>query len=120
MYTSIARRYVKDAKDQDQAQNALKELAADVCRNECDTWGYLVHNGSDGSLPPSSPTEIIFVEIYKDEQAFLDHVNGPAFQGFLKKSGHLFVNIPPRADNYFFQAEHIDRISGFVRDEAAG
>ncbi len=118
MYTSIARWYVKEGK-LEEATAALVALAQQVHENECETWGYLVHSGGDDSVPPSSANEIVFVEIYKDDPALGKHISGPAFQSFLKESGDLFVSIPG-GTSPFFQAQHLDRIAGFVRSEASG
>jgi quinol monooxygenase YgiN len=117
MYTIIASWYVQDGK-RTRAIKALKALACEVEMKEKDTWGYLVHSGETGSLPPSSPNTIVFVEIYKNKTAFLAHVAGPVFQGFLKKNKDLFVSVPPGQDS-FFQVQNLNRIEGFVRKSAS-
>jgi len=118
MYSIIATWYVTDGKLAE-ALAALRALAETVRAQEPDTWAYLVHSGGPDSLPPSAPETIVFVEIYKDEQAFQAHVAGAAFTGFLKRHGNLFVGVPP-GNNAFFQVQHIERIEGFVRPAAAG
>lgn len=117
MYTIIASWYVQEGK-RTKAVKALKALACEVKQKEKDTWGYLVHSGATGSLPPSSPNAIVFIEIYKNKKAFLAHVNGPVFQGFLKKNKNLFVSVPPGKDP-FFQVQNLNRIEGFVRKSAS-
>jgi quinol monooxygenase YgiN len=119
MYTTIARWYVKDDR-LDEARTALSALAADVLANEPSTWAYIVHSGMDGSLPPSSPDEIVFFEVYADHQAFLDHVTGPVFTKFLAAHADLFQGAPLAEATPFVQAQVIDRIGGFVRPEATG
>lgn len=119
MYTTIARWYVKDDR-LDEARTALSALAAEVLANEPSTWAYVVHAGEDGSLPPSSPDEIVFFEVYANHQAFLDHVSGPVFTNFLAAHGDLFQGAPLAEGTPFVQAQNIDRIGGFVRSEAAG
>ena len=118
MQTTIATWYVKAGK-LDEARRALAALAKQVEETEPGTLGYLVHSGGSGSLPPTSPETIVFVEIYKDKSAFEHHLNGPAFTGFLEKHGELFVPAPT-GGGAFFQVENLDRIEGFVRKAAAG
>lgn len=118
MYTTIARWYCKEG-CVDEAKAALEALAARVHDEEESTLGYLVHTAGAGALPPTNPNEIVFVEIYANQQAFLDHVNGVAFQSFLKASGSLFVAMaPPNSDQAFFLASPIDRFAGFLRSDA--
>ena len=116
MYTAIATWYVKKGK-RAKAVKALKALAKQVQKQEKNTWGYLVHSGAAGSLPPSSPDTIVFVEIYKDKKAFLAHVNGKPFGDFLKNNKDLFLSVPPGKDS-FFQVQILKRIEGFVRINA--
>jgi quinol monooxygenase YgiN len=115
MHTVIARWYVVDGKLA-AAVKALAALAAEVEKAEPDTWGYLVHSGGDQSLPPVSENEIVFVETYKDEKAFMAHVNGPTFQGFVAKYKDLFV-LDPQGQP-FYEVTHVVRIAGFVRPPA--
>ncbi len=116
MYSTIATWFLKPGSEAEGIA-ALRQLAIDVEENEQDTWGYLVHTGAQGSAPPCSEGTIVFVEIYKDYKAFLDHLNGPVFTAFSKEYGHLFQPIPGQ-DHPFVQVENVDRIQGFVRPEA--
>lgn len=117
MYSTIVTWYLKpDCRAEGIA--ALKQLALAVEKDEPDTWGYLVHSGADGSYPPSSDDTIVFLEIYKDKTAFLNHVNGPIFTGFVKDHSDLFLT-GPVGTSPFFQVQNVDRIEGFVRPEAA-
>jgi quinol monooxygenase YgiN len=118
MYTVVATWFVLPDK-RAEAITALNALAEDVQEKEPDTWGYLVHSAAAaGSLPPASSDTIVFVEIYKDKEAFLAHVNGPVFQGFLKANKDLFVAMPPDGPS-FYEVTHLDRIQGFVRPQAS-
>ncbi len=117
MYSAVVTWYVKP-ECLTEAEAALTKLADAVFQSEQDTWGYLVHSGAAGSVPPSTPDTIVFVEIYKDQAAFLAHVNGPAFQGFLQQYGDLFVSAPG-AKGPFFLVQNMSRIQGFVRSSAA-
>lgn len=104
---------------QKEALQALDKLAEAVRANEPDTLMYLVHtpfaDGTLQSLPPSEPGTVVFVEMYRNADAFQAHVNGPVFTDFVKKHGDLFVaaNGEP-----FVLVEFLDRHAGFTRDEA--
>jgi quinol monooxygenase YgiN len=117
MYSAVVTWYLKPG-CRERAETALTSLAEAVFQTEKNTWGYLVHSGATGSVPPSTPDTIVFVEIYKDQAAFLAHVNGSAFQDFLKEYGDLFVSAPG-AKGPFFLVQNVDRIQGFVRASAA-
>ena len=43
------------------------------------------------SLPPANPGSILFFEVYRDIEAFLRHVNGLVYTGFVKQHGGLFL-----------------------------
>ena len=74
----------------------MNALARDVEGNEPDTLAYLIHTPYHEdpplqSLPPSDPTWVEFVEVYRDASAFERHVKGAVFTGFLQKHRDLFV-----------------------------
>jgi quinol monooxygenase YgiN len=115
MYTAIAKFYIKGSRTQ--ALKAIRNLAAQVRATEPDTLTYLAHMAGDDSLRPPSHNEVTFFEVYRNKPAFLRHLKGKAFTGFLKKSGHFFVLDPQ--GNPFFLAEHVNRFAGFVRSQAA-
>ena len=125
MYTNIAHWYVQKNK-RSEALAALSALADRVQRSEPDTWAYIIHTGADQSLPPVGDDEIIFIEIYKDIQAFLGHIHGAAYVDFIKDHGNLFVQVPPSPispkskppGQPFFLAEHVERHAGFIRPDA--
>ena len=115
MYTTIVHWYPVPAKHEE-AVAALTELAAQVQAGEPDTWMYLVHATATNGFPPEPPGTIVFIEGYKDKQAFLAHVKGPIFQGFVKQHGSLFVTIP--GDGIFFLADPVEQFAGFLRPQA--
>lgn len=117
MYSAVVTWYLKPGCLME-AEAALTKLADTVFQSEQDTWGYLVHSAAAGSVPPSTPDTIVFVEIYQDQAAFLAHVNGPVFQDFLKQYGDLFVSAPG-SKGPFFLVQNMNRIQGFVRPSAA-
>ncbi|WP_294534919.1 antibiotic biosynthesis monooxygenase [uncultured Rhodoblastus sp.] len=108
---------------------ALLELAEAVFVNEPDTLTYLVHaplidHWRLQSLPPVGPLSVEFYEVYRDAQAFLNHVNGEVFQWFLKTYGSLFVASNGRP---YTTVEFMTARAGFSRpgvtaapDRAAG
>ncbi len=125
MLTLIARWTIK--KDCNaKAVAALKKLAKAV-EMETGTLMYLVHtpdfiqftdkSGNEHeSLPTPSTQEVVFVEQYKNKQAFLDHINSAAFQSFLKEHGDLFVASNGRP---FVEIEFLAQQAGFVRAETS-
>jgi hypothetical protein len=81
---------------------------------------YLVHTGNaGGSTPPPADGEVVFVEAYKDLDALLRHVNGKPFQTFLSRYGADFVPVLDPNKGAFMLVEHLVRIAGFVRPQAA-
>ena len=115
MHTVIARWFVKPGQEE-AADAALARLVDEVKAGEPGTLDYLVHKGAPTSLPPTAATEIVFVEVYEDEAAFLKHIKGPVFTGFLRDHGDLFEqNFPPNAGPYMATST-LERINGFVRE----
>lgn len=96
---------------------ALRQLALDVEANESDTLTYLVHTPFQGdarlqALPPVDPSSVLFFETYRDADAFLAHVGGPVFKGFVAAHGDLFIasNGSP-----YTTVEFLTRQAGFIR-----
>ncbi|MET9734800.1 antibiotic biosynthesis monooxygenase [Streptomyces sp. NPDC006458] len=102
----------------EEAITALKDLVAQTHQHEPDTWMYCLHTAIvEGSLPPPTPNEIIFVGAWKDRKAFDDHRTGPVFTKWLADHLHLFVQ---NDGKLYVSAEFADRFAGFVRKEAIG
>ncbi len=104
---------------QAEAEAALTELAAEVYAQEPDTWMYLVHRPNRGftSFPPQGEGAVTFIEVYKDYTAFMNHVTGPVFTGFLARHGALFLNLyGPTMP--FMITENLSPVSIFVRAAA--
>jgi predicted enzyme related to lactoylglutathione lyase/quinol monooxygenase YgiN len=110
---------------EDQVIEAVTQLAAEVESQEPGTLTYLVHTqwAGDGglqSLPPFNPLSLLFFEIYRDAQAFQDHVNGPLFTQFVQLYGDHFVtsggkSIAEGARPYT-TVQFLSRRAGYVRD----
>ncbi|PWG13561.1 hypothetical protein DF268_10075 [Streptomyces sp. V2] len=102
----------------DEAVAALKDLVEQVKKGEPDTYMYCLHTAVvDGSLPPPTRNEVIFVGAWKDRKAFDDHRDGKLFQDWLAQHLHLFVQ---NGGKLYVSAEFADRFTGFVRGEAIG
>lgn len=102
---------------EEEALIALSRLAEDVRMNEPGTLGYFVHKPHRKdhritSLPPVDPFSILFFEIYRDVDAFLQHVNGPIFTGFVRRHGDLFVS---SNGSPFTFVEFLKLHAGFIR-----
>jgi len=107
---------------------ALKRLARHVEQKEAGTLIYLVHvpDMTQPSLPTPSNLEVVFFEVYRDAQAFQEHVNGSIFQGFVAEHGSLFLSMAPIdcGDGHsvvkpFTTVEFLERKAGFIRPEMA-
>lgn len=102
----------------DEAITALTDLVRRTEQYEPDTYMYCLHTSIvEGSLPPPTETEIIFVGAWKDRAAFDEHRKGPVFTQWLAQHLHLFVQ---NDEKLYVSAEFADRFAGFVRKEATG
>ena len=127
MFTVIARWSIKQGCEID-ARAALQELAKQVQSQESDTLAYLVHapDMAELSLPTPSPLEVVFIEVYKDKNAFVKHVTGVVFQQFVVTHRGLFLGTSVTdtegkvVESPFVMVENLERLGGFVRDAACG
>lgn len=103
----------------------LKELAKNVEATEPGTLIYLVNtpdfiqfacsDGQHQSLPTPSTQEVIFIEQYRDEAAFCQHVTGAAYTKFLQAYGECFLS---SNGGPYVAIEYLSRQAGFIRQEA--
>lgn len=107
----------------------LKKLASEVENAEPDTLMYRVHLQSTAplekdslpKLPPPRPLsnesqkEVIFLEVYRDADAFSRHVLGDVFQHFLQEVRQYFKEDPDNAGQPLMQTEYLTLESGFAR-----
>lgn len=96
---------------------ALGQLAQQVYALEPGTLVYRVHTPfvTDArlqSLPPVAPQSVVFFEEYRDADAFLAHVNGPSFLGFVEEYGAMFE---PSNGHAFSTVNFLTRQAGFTR-----
>lgn len=103
------------------AYAALGALAAQVEREQPDTWMYLIHtpNLDPGvkTFPMPGPQQVAFVEGYKDRDAFQRHHSSPIMQEFFAKNGAYFLNMyGPTVP--FMMVQPLEMIDGFIRPGA--
>ncbi len=101
MNTTIARIKIKDGKE-DQALAALKKMAESVEANEPGTLAYIIHRSID------DPSEIVFFELYADDDAWKAHSQGDSMKAFQSGFADIF-------DVAQVKIERLDRIAGVVR-----
>jgi uncharacterized protein len=108
---------------------AVTRLAADVKAQQPGTLTYLVHthwmgDGDLQSLPPFNPLSLLFFEVYRDAQAFKDHVNGPLFTQFVKQYGDFFITAEGKSiaegDRPYTTVQFLSQQAGFVRSPTPG
>jgi quinol monooxygenase YgiN len=80
---------------------ALKELCAAVEKNEPGVLIYLCHRAT------KKPDELVFFEVYKDEEALKAHTKAPALAKLRKNFTTLF-RLP-------LEVTRLDRVGGFAR-----
>lgn len=114
---------------EDEVIEAVTRLAAEVESQQPGTLTYLVHTqwAGDGdlqSLPPFNPLSLLFFEVYRDAQAFKDHVNGPLFTQFVQQYGDLFITAGGKSiaegDRPYTTVQFLSRRAGYVRNLAPG
>jgi uncharacterized protein len=111
-----------------EVKEAVKKLAADIAANEPDTLTYLVHIPWDPadptqalqSLPPTTPTLLLFFETYRGAEGFRKHIQGPQFKNFVKQCGHCFIPADPLPDDPastagpFSTVQFLSQVAGFA------
>ena len=103
------------------AYAALGALAAQVEKEEPDTWMYLIHtpNLDPGvnTFPMPGPQQVAFVEGFKDRDAYHQHANSPILKEFFAKNGAYFLNMyGPTVP--FMMVQPLEMIDGFIRPGA--
>ncbi|MGD1827147.1 Lactoylglutathione lyase-related enzyme, vicinal oxygen chelate (VOC) family [Chromobacterium violaceum] len=106
----------------EQVLAALPAYVQQVMKQEPGTLIYLVNTplpeGGPGSalqsLPPAIHPSLLFFEEYASEDAFLAHVKGPAFTGFVDEYGQCFISSDGRP---YTTVAFLHRQQGFVRGQ---
>ncbi len=117
-----------------EVRGAVKELAAAIAANEPDTLTYQVHipwepaDPADAlqSLPPSTPTLLLFFERYRGAEGFRKHIEGPQFKNFVEAYGHCFIPADPlpadpgsKAGPYT-TVQFLSQVAGFALGQPRG
>lgn len=111
-------------------QRELESLAEKVMAEQ-NTLMYLVHlqscnplqsdqkvNPEKAEITPDEQYEVVFFEMYRDAQAFSDHVTGPSFTSFRKNFIQYFYRDPANPEWPVTENTYLTRESGFIRPEA--
>ena len=101
MNTIIARIKIKEGKE-DEALEALKKMAEGVEANEPGTLAYIIHKSVD------DPSEIVFFELYKDDDAAKAHSGGESMKAFQSGFAEIF-------DVSQVKIERLERVAGVLR-----
>jgi quinol monooxygenase YgiN len=117
MYYPLEAKWTILPGNEEKATAALIQLAKDVQQNEPETLLYMVHipNFKEKSLPTPAQGEVLFWEVYQDQNAFFKHVNGPIFTAFVKTYGDLFLSDFSTPPQVFMTTEVLTQIQGFSR-----
>ncbi len=103
------------------AYAALGALAAQIEKEEPDTWMYLIHtpNLDPGVniFPMPGPEQVGFVEGYKNRAAFQRHHQSPILKEFFAKNGVYFLNMYGPAVPWMM-VQTLEMIDGFIRPGA--
>jgi quinol monooxygenase YgiN len=99
--TVIARLKIKDGKEDD-ALKKLEAMAGAVEQNEPNALAYAVHRIKD------DPSQIVFFEMYQDEEALKSHNQTDHMKKFQENFGDVF-------DLTQIKIERLERVGGFVR-----
>ncbi len=99
MITIIARLKVQDGKEEE-ALAALREMCDAVQKNEPGALAYAAHRLQDDQ------SQVVFVEHYKDGDAFKAHGDTPHMQAFRGKFAQLF-------DVQQVKIERLEPVAGF-------
>lgn len=111
--------FIVPGKEQE-VHHAIPHLVAQVRATEPDTLAYMVHHpradsASLQSLPPADRNSLLFFEIYRNEAAFEQHLQGKAFNDFVSQHGDLFIQSNGKP---FTFVEFLHMEGGFIRDGA--
>jgi quinol monooxygenase YgiN len=100
MITQLAKFKLNMEKEAEAVQS-LKDLCAGVEAGEPGVLAYICHRST------KNPDEVVFFEVYKDEQALKDHGKTP-HMGKLRASFAMLFRLP-------LDVVKLDRVGGFTR-----
>jgi quinol monooxygenase YgiN len=115
MISVIARWYMIEGREEP-ALAALTELAAEVEARQPWVWMYTIHTTETEitSFPTPAANEVVFFSVFADRESFEKHLNGPVFQPWMKRHGHLFLM---KHGDLFVISRFLRRHAGCVRRE---
>lgn len=116
MISIVTKWWIKPGNEAD-AVGALAELARRVEDGEPFTLMYLIQTSlAEGSSPTPPANEVVLVGTWPDGDAFNQHLDGPAFKGWIAQYLALFLT--DDGGGLFVVPEFVDRIGGFIRPAA--
>jgi quinol monooxygenase YgiN len=101
MVTVIARMKMKEGKEDDAVRSVTK-MAEAVAKNEPGALAYVAHRSVD------NPSEIIFFEVYQDEDAFKAHRQTPHM-------GEMGASFAELFDVSTLKIERLERLAGAAK-----
>ena len=104
MISLIFRMKIKEGTE-DQALELLGKMAESVQAQESGTLAYLIHRSQE------DPSEIVFFEVYDDDDALQAHGQTPHMGEFRASFADLF-------DTSTVKLERLERLGGFARPGA--
>jgi quinol monooxygenase YgiN len=90
---------------EDDAVAKMTQMVANVQANEPGVLIYAFHR------PQEDPTELVFMEAYKDDEAFKAHGGTPHMAEMRASFAELF-------DPTTVKMERLDRVAGFARENS--
>jgi quinol monooxygenase YgiN len=102
----------------EEAIPVLQQLARQVQDTETGTLIYKVFTPdfNSKSLPAPADGEVVFLEVYENQDAYDKHIAGAAFQDFKKNYSHLFLT--DFNCNIYFTLDMLQEEAGFIREAA--
>jgi quinol monooxygenase YgiN len=106
LMVAVVARLKMQAGKEEQALAQLRQMVEAVQANEPGALAYIAHRSKQ------DPTQIIFFELYVDDDAFRAHGQTPHMQQFRSAFAEVFEVAETKVDL-------LDRVAGFIRAEAA-
>ena len=102
---AVVARLKMQAGKEEEALGQLRQMVEAVQANEPGALAYIAHRSKQ------DPAQIIFFELYADDDAFRAHGQTPHMEAFRGAFAQVFDAAETRVDL-------LDRVAGFIRTEA--
>ena len=102
---AVVARLKMQAGKEEQALAQLRQMVEAVQANEPGALAYIAHRSKQ------DPAQIVFFELYADDDAFRAHAQTPHMQEFRNVFAQVFEAAETKVDL-------LDRVAGFVRTQA--